>query len=227
MKKVVFWDFDGTLVYCHHLWSNSVFDALKSVEPDTDVSFQEIRKHMAYGYTWHTPEKDFTAYKGEKWWELMNAHIYKTYLLLGLDEKKAKQATEKVRGLIKIKEKYFLFDDTVETLKALQGQGVKNVILSNNYPELEETVTALELKDYFDGIIVSALEGYDKPRKELFEIAKKRFPADKYFMVGDNPVADIKGGNDAGMTTILVHNGFDSSADYCFDCLKDIINLTK
>lgn len=225
MKKVVFWDFDGTLVFCHHLWSNSVFDALKSVEPDTHIPFQEIRKHMAYGYTWHTPEKDFTAYKGEKWWELMNAHIYNSYLLLGVEEKKAKQATEKVRGLIKIKEKYFLYDDTVETLKALQEQGVKNVILSNNYPELEEMVISLGLRDYFNGIIVSALEGYDKPRKELFEIAKSRFPADKYFMVGDNPVADIQGGKSAGMTTVLVHSGLDKNADYCFDKLNTITSI--
>lgn len=227
MSKVIFWDFDGTLVYCHHLWSNSVFHALNCVKPDTDVPFCEIRKHMAYGYTWHTPEKDFTACKGEKWWELMNAHIYKTYRLLGLDEEKAITATKMVRKLIKIKEKYFLYDDTVETLKALKKQGVKNVILSNNYPELEETVTELGLRDYFDGLVVSALEGYDKPRKELFEIAKSRFPTDKYFMVGDNPVADIQGGNNAGMTTVLVHSGFDKNACYCFDCLKDIINITK
>lgn len=78
------------------------------------------------------------------------------------------------------------------------------------------------LSIYFDRIIVSALEGYDKPRKELFDIAKSYYPDENYIMIGDNITADIIGGKNSGMKTILVHNGFDNRADICVDNLSDI-----
>ncbi|MBR5135046.1 MAG: HAD hydrolase-like protein, partial [Clostridia bacterium] len=73
--------------------------------------------------------------------------------------------------------------------------------------------------------IISALEGYDKPRSELFSLAKQRFPAARYYMVGDNPIADIDGGNAADMTTILVHTEAYTNADYCFDTLSPCIDI--
>lgn len=69
--SVVFWDFDGTLVYSNSLWSNSVYSALKKTVPDTDIEFSEIRKCMATGFTWHTPNNDYTNLAGERWWHFM------------------------------------------------------------------------------------------------------------------------------------------------------------
>ena len=113
------------------------------------------------------------------------------------------------------------------TLQAAKDLGYTNVILSNNYPDMAEVVDALGLTEYFDGMIVSAIEGYDKPRPELFEIAQKRFPADRYYMIGDNPKADILGGKNAGMTTILVHKEPVEYADHCFPNLASIATLLK
>ncbi len=48
--KVVFWDFDGTLVYSNPLWSGSVYKALKDTDSGTKICFEDIRKHMAYGF---------------------------------------------------------------------------------------------------------------------------------------------------------------------------------
>ena len=84
----------------------------------------------------------------------------------------------------------------------------------------------LDIYDLFDDFVISAVEGYDKPRKEIFEIAKNLYPnADAYYMVGDSVNADIIGGNNADITTILVHKGYDEQANYCFDVLKDIVDL--
>lgn len=46
-------------------------------------------------------------------------------------------------------------------------------------------------------------------------------------MIGDNPVADIKGGNQAGFKTIAVHECKESDADYYFEKLKDIFDIIK
>lgn len=222
---VIFWDFDGTVVYSTHLWSSSVLSALKEVEPETHIRLEDIRKYMAFGFTWHTPDEDYSSLKGEKWWAFMNKHIYESYTNLGVDRKTAQKATGKVRNIVKEKRNYTLYDDFICTVTELKKRGFTNVILSNNYPELKEVMDKLQIAEYFDGIIVSALEGYDKPRKELFEIAKSRYQAEAYYMIGDSVNADIIGGKNAGMTTFLVHNGYNSKAGYCIDNLKSVLTI--
>ena len=221
--KVIFWDFDGTLVHSNHLWSGSVYHALKQVCPDTDVEFAEIRKHMAHGFTWHTPNEDYSDITGDKWWEHMNAYFYSCYIALGVPADIAESATKNIRNIIKRKENYTLYPDAISTLKALKDKGFTNALLSNNYPDLQEVLEKLGIYDLFDSAIISAQVGYDKPRKEIFEIAKNLYPnTDAFYMVGDSVTADIIGGNNAGLTTILVHRGYDENADYCADELSQI-----
>lgn len=216
---VFFWDFDGTLVYAGALWSKSIHKALMETDIYTQVKMDDIRKHMSYGFTWHTPDRDYSDITHEKWWDFMNQHFYKSYINCGVAEQTAAKAVKRVRGIIKRTENYTLYEDATATLVRIRQLGHRNVILSNNYPDLEEVLIKLGLSEYLDGVIVSAVEGYDKPRKELFEIAKKRFPARRYYMIGDSVKADIIGGKNAGMKTILVHKGYSEHADYCFDTL--------
>ena len=44
-------------------------------------------------------------------------------------------------------------------------------------------------------------------------------------MVGDNPIADVKGGKAAGMKTVLVHKGYNAEADYSFDDLMSVLDV--
>lgn len=223
--SVFCWDFDGTLAYSAHLWSSSVFSALNETVTDHNVTFQDIRRCNASGFTWHTPEQDFSVFVGEKWWEFMNAHFFRSFVSLGISESDAKSASEKVRDIIMQPSNYNLFDDTVYVLEKSKEKGHTNIILSNNYPELETITDALGITRCFDRLIVSGIVGYDKPRKEIFDIAKSFYPDEDFIMIGDNPVADILGGKSAGMTTVLVHKGFDKNADYCFDNLLDICSI--
>lgn len=222
---VIFWDFDGTLAYSDALWSGSVHKALLLADANTHVKFEEIRMCMKYGFTWHTPERDYSNMTAEKWWDFMNRHFYESYIKCGVSDEIAQAATAKVRGIIKRIENYTLYEDALLTLSKAKDRGYRNVLLSNNYPDLEEVLQKLGLMEYLDGIIISAMEGYDKPRTELFEIAKERYPGDIYYMIGDNPKADITGGNSAGMKTILVHKGYSEEADYCFDDLYSICDV--
>lgn len=225
--SVIFWDFDGTLAYSDSLWSRSVYKALLETDPYAQVKYEEIRSHMSYGFTWHTPELDYTHLLLDKWWNFMNKHFYESYLKCGVSKEIALAAVSKIRGIVKKVENYTLYSDTMDTLCTVKEMGYTNVILSNNYPDLDETLEKLEIIQYFDGVIVSAAEGYDKPRIELFHLAKKRFPDNEYYMVGDNPVADIAGGKNANMKTILVHKEYSENADYCFSDLYSICSILR
>ncbi len=220
--KVICWDFDGTLVYSKHLWSGSVFRALNDTVPDNNVLFTDIRRCMASGFTWHTPYEDYSNMTGEKWWDFMNRHIYNSYISLGIFPGLAEKATGKVRGIIKQKENYYLYADTAQALETSRSKGYKNVLLSNNYPELREVMDELALAELFDDIIISAVVGYDKPRAEIFDMVKKLYPKGEFLMVGDNPLADIEGGKAAGMKTALVHKEYCDEADYCFEDLMSV-----
>lgn len=224
--SVIFWDFDGTIVHSNPLWSNSVYNALKSADINTAVEFSDIRKCMQSGFTWHTPDKDFCKLTGDKWWEFMNTKFYNDYIRLGVKSDIAEKAVKQIRDIIKSKSNYKLYSDAIATLKSVVEKGHKNVILSNNYPDLSDVIKALDLDKYFDKIIVSANIGYDKPRPEIFEYAKNLYPNyNDFIMIGDNPNADIVGGKNANMKTVLVHNEKNNSADYCFNDLKSILDI--
>lgn len=224
--RAICWDFDGTLVHSHRLWSSSVWKALKDTIPDTAITLDDVVPYIATGFTWHTPENDYTNLVGERWWNYMNKYFENIYLSLGLDGNIAKAASQKVRFIIKDRENYHLYDDTIAVLEWVKKAGFQNILLSNNYPDLCDVLSELNLMPYFDAFVISAQIGYDKPRKEIFDHAKKALPdIDQYYMVGDNVSADIAGGKKSGMTTILVHKPFHEMADYCISSLGEICNI--
>ena len=224
--QAICWDFDGTLAYSNHLWSGSIWEALKETLPDTAIALDDVKPYTATGFTWHTPENDYSEWMGERWWDYMNKYFETIYLSLGLDSHIAKAASQKVRFLIKDRKKYHLYDDTMAVLEWAKKAGFQNILLSNNYPDLCDVLSELGLTQYFDAFVISAQIGYDKPRKEIFDYAKNALSdIEQYYMVGDSVPADIIGGKKSGMTTILVHKPPHELADYCVASLGEICPL--
>ncbi|MBQ8826536.1 MAG: HAD family hydrolase [Oscillospiraceae bacterium] len=228
MNKAIFWDFDGTLVYSRHLWSGSLLKTLERYTENNTVTLDNIRPPMARGFTWDEPDKT-VGLKDEAWWDYTNRHIADVYRAVGISESEITRLLPLYRLMIMEKENYLLYPDTFSVLSALKERGYKNYLLSNNYPELEEVAEALGLTDFLDGMIVSARVGYDKPRREIFDIALKAAGCpEKAYMAGDNPFSDIKGANSCGIPAILVHN----DNNYGFDCIKcreltEILDICK
>ena len=224
MNKAIFWDFDGTLVYSKP-FSISVQSALKFFSYNVDIL--SIRSHLHSGFPWQSPEKDYTTITGYKWWEYMFLHFDKLYQKLNVVES-ANEINKKVRELVLRYQDYVVYEDTLATLNACVKKGFNNYILSNNFPELSDIITGLSLSDFFNCYIVSGQVGYDKPRKEIFEYAYKvANQPDVCYMVGDNPIADIQGGKNFGMTTVMVHNHAPCEADYFIQDLHDLIAFLR
>ena len=64
----------------------------------------------------------------------------------------------------------------------------KGCLLYTSYPELEEVLARLQLRQFFSGCIVSGKVGVNKPHPEIFRLGEEvaNFPS-QIWMVGDNP----------------------------------------
>lgn len=219
MNRVLFWDFHGTLTHPDKLWSINVWRAARELLPDCPVTLENVIACLDNdGFPWHHPEQarpDLT--EPRLWWEHVDRLFYNTLLRCGLTDKEAGSATPHIREKILDVRNYRLFEQAGEVLAALRKAGWRHYMVSNNFPELQELCGALGIAPYFSGFITSALVGYEKPRREIFEQAlDKAGRPERCFMVGDNPVADMLGAHNAGIPGILVHTA--ASADASFAC---------
>ncbi|WP_436757881.1 HAD family hydrolase [Streptosporangium sp. V21-05] len=94
---------------------------------------------------------------------------------------------------------------------------VTNGTADNQFGKIQQT----GLAEAIDGYVLSGLEGIRKPDIGLFEVAARRCGMTLEgggWMVGDNLVADIGGGQAAGLRTIWIDRGtwagHDHSADH-------------
>jgi putative hydrolase of the HAD superfamily len=99
-----------------------------------------------------------------------------------------------------------IFDDVVPTLETLREAGVRMGVVSNWDTRLPAVLDRLELTGFFDSVIVSSLEGVEKPDPRIFERAVEELDADPTTTahVGDIPELDIEGARRAGLRGVLV-----------------------
>lgn len=90
----------------------------------------------------------------------------------------------------------------LETLKGQYQLG----LLSNftHWPAAEEIIYRLDLRDYFDVLLISGKLGYRKPHFRVFQELLNGLgrPETEVLYVGDDVNADIKGASQAGITPL-------------------------
>lgn len=95
----------------------------------------------------------------------------------------------------------------LEAVRQLAEKGYKLGLVSNGKsPFQENNFSALGIDDLFNTVIISEAVGYRKPEPAIFEMACKELAVKPEYcvFVGDNPVADIQGGNALGMYTAFI-----------------------
>lgn len=99
-----------------------------------------------------------------------------------------------------------VFPETAETLSDLAARGITLAVISNWDRRLPDILRSLNLIDAFDVVTVSAIEGVEKPAPEIFERTLDRLgiaPA-RAIHVGDSPLEDYRGAEDAGLRGLLI-----------------------
>lgn len=223
MKKSLFWDSDGTLLYGNESFKCSLMDAFSEFSYSLDESV--AKSFLRSVCSWYAPEMDHSDKKGAEWWmELLD----KISVFCGEHEVHKADIAPICHAFRRnvIDYPYEAYADAKEVLHYFKKKGYENYIISNNFPELPKVFERLGLDTEIDGYFLSACVGYDKPRKEIFQYALVNTgnPERKY-MIGDNPVADYQGGQEAGMISVLVHNA--AEGKLCCDKLTDLFEIIK
>ena len=209
--RVLFWDFHGTLTEPDSLWSRSLYRAALTVFPDCGLELDAVRACLDNdGFPWHHPERDYRALTDpENWWEYVNRLFFTTLARLGFSQTAADQIVPLVRPQLTNPAHFRLIDQATTVLHNLKQAGWRHVMLSNNFPELPALCDRLGIGQYFDQYIVSASVGYEKPHPAIFQLAFEQTGRPEIcYMVGDNPVADITGAQNAGIPGILVNRPY-------------------
>ncbi len=99
-----------------------------------------------------------------------------------------------------------VFPDVVPALRALRDAGARLAVVSNWDSRLPALLELLGLSSFFETLVVSHLEGVEKPDPELFRRALARLHAapEDTLHVGDRPDLDRAGARAAGIDALLV-----------------------
>jgi putative hydrolase of the HAD superfamily len=122
------------------------------------------------------------------------------------DEAFAERALEPLREAFRDPGSWRVFDDVVPVLSELREAGARLAIVSNWDSGLPVLLEKLGLASWFDTIVVSHLEGVEKPSPELFLRAVERLGGrpDEALHIGDVPELDGTGATAAGIANVIV-----------------------
>lgn len=105
-----------------------------------------------------------------------------------------------------------LFDEVKELLDDVRRLGIPTAIVTDLTAQIQfRKVVYFGLDHYFDYIVTSEEAGFDKPHKEPFQLAleKMKPKGSCIWMIGDNPVNDIRGAREQmnALTLQKIHEG--------------------
>lgn len=224
--KAILWDFDGTLSYPNRCFSSALYMAVSQF--GYTIEKHKTTEFLSTAYSWKNPDAIYIDRTWKVWWDTMFGKITAFCIENGIKVADIPEINARFREVLINAENYCLYDDAIETLKKCLELGYKNILATNNYPEITENLEKLGVAPYLTDCVVSSHIGYEKPRKEFYDEAKRRGGnSDIVYMIGDNPIADIRGGNDAGLITIAVHECKNSEADFYVENLTDILAILK
>jgi putative hydrolase of the HAD superfamily len=129
-----------------------------------------------------------------------------------------------------------LFDGVKELLDDIRLLGIPTAIVTDLTAQIQfRKVVYFGLDHYFDYIVTSEEAGFDKPHEAPFQIALKKMrpKGDCIWMIGDNPINDIRGGREKinAVTIQKIHAGVEVGTGPCepdamftgFDELRSLI----
>lgn len=201
--NTILWDLDGTLL-------------------DFKMSERYALGVCLKTYGIAMTEEMLSAYSGinERYWErLERGEVEKKELLPGrfreffrqmgidgIDPNDMQKQYERELGT-----KTYYVDDSYELVTKLREMGIRQHIVTNGILVTQQ----IKMKNsgfdrLIDQVFISDVIGYEKPRKEFFDIAFAQLPGferERALLVGDSLTSDMRGANNAGVDACWYNPG--------------------
>ena len=210
-RRIIFWDFHGTLGARLGGWSGAIADVIAGRFPKLGVACQDIGQYLQTGFPWHTPSVPHPELSSpDRWWQALYPVLGCALVRLGVPSGSVDDMVLEVRSRYTDSSGWALYEDTIPVLRQLDDLCWRQIVVSNHVPELPEILCALGL-GVLDMVITSARVGFEKPHEGIFRYALDRVgghirPRDAIWMVGDSMPADIAGAAAVGIPGILVRH---------------------
>ena len=207
--RAVIFDFGGTLMYGRQDWEPIIAQADEALTNYLRSQGMELNLTTFP----HQFRKSLAKYFSQRERDLLET-TYTTVLREILREKGYEEIPDHIirnalDALFAItQENWVLEEDTLPTLRKLEGLGYRMGIISNAGDDLDvqQLAQRFGITQYFDFILTSAACSYRKPHPRIFEMALSKWyllPTEAV-MVGDNLDADITGAQNAGMHGVWI-----------------------
>lgn len=195
----VFLDIDGTLLWVDLDIEGYVEDLAPfsgngelSAEMVSGPAWRGLRRHIKENVKYRT-ERDLAGFKRR------NAEL--TAAELGIDAP--------IEVLTEAADRRISFNPYPEgegVLRELRAMELPLYAVSNWDIQLSRVIDDLGWTGYFDGVVVSAILGVEKPEHEIFEEALRvsGVERDRVVHVGNDLVTDVEGASEAGLDTVFV-----------------------
>jgi len=216
----VFLDVDGTLLwvdldvegYVEDLAPYAANGSL-TVERAKGPVWEGLRRHIEENIE-HRTEEDLADFKRR------NAEITASELSI-------RAPTDLLAEVAQRRISFNPYPESEAVLRRLRETGVGMYVISNWDLGLFEVLEDLDWMRYFDGVVVSAVSGVEKPDPRLFEEALEASGVgrDRVVHVGNDPVTDISGAAEAGIDTVLVDRKGNIAAPEATFVIPDLSEL--
>jgi putative hydrolase of the HAD superfamily len=196
MVKAVYFDAGETLIHRNPSLVKITASILKSGGYRTDEKRLAAALEAAAGSMRAIVEKGVMS-DSAKWDHYMRS-VFRTLSI------KDTPLMEKIKARLKSGTSFRPYREAFGVIKTINDLGIKTGVISNAPAELVNILTRAGLHGKFGHIIVSELAGFEKPDPRIFRMALKKagVKSEEFVYVGDNYIADIKGGISAGVHAV-------------------------
>ncbi len=220
--KAVLFDLDDTILNTKDAQTNAIREFKKFYSDFKDVDDESFRKYWD-----KITEECYDKYLAREYsFEQMRAERMKRLFENYGTSISYEEGTERFKTYLKIYENnWMLFNDSEEMIKQLKDKYKIAIVSNGDSRQQRQKIEKVGLNKWFLNIIISEEVGYEKPKKEIFEIACKvvnELPQN-CVMIGDKFKVDVEGSINAGLNAIWV-NRKNQNFDYKYQ-IKEIKEL--
>jgi len=137
------------------------------------------------------------------WFEAFIADVFVRQL--GLDLRRLPLLMEELFSAFSDAKNFRLLAGARELLAGAADRGLGLGLVSNWSPAMSDILRGLGVLERFDAVLISAIEGVEKPDRAIFELALARLnvQAVQALHVGNDPRQDVRGASECGIHALL------------------------